>query len=357
MATIPTPADFTGNVLAAKMSAVVKVTTAEGHDVRSLISFNIKIPQLRKKLDKDKTAEVFCYDDITALYGNTENLCVVMKNLYNLGRATANPSNAKHGHKPDYNPLTPGIHIQNERHTEQYLAAYLAHPDAAAMILARLRTEIRYQHPGSKAAKIYSMQLHMHSNKTCCACCEYSLVGLMNNTPYCLFYEGHPDASLSITFTHNIALACATPSEALPLTLPEHTPFNLQVMVTADERDAHHSGTLKSTPTEPTLYAIQIKNPVPSTTIYQTLFNHSLDIDKARKIDLVPKTLLDNTVFISGSASKKLNQTISKDHAKQKAKEGDDLLKDIARLLCFDDEEEEKEEAAPPAPGLRDSGI
>lgn len=161
------------NILLSKVSFDCLIVDASGQEKRAYVHFDLRIPGTNAK---GKT--VLSSDMMAEMYGGKENLYAALKFFYQLGRSTANPSKHKHGHCPDYNPET-SKHDQYILHTEQILAAYLALPKAAQMLFNRLTTEVRTLYPDASSIKIYNMGLHMHSTKTCCAPCEFVLVGLM----------------------------------------------------------------------------------------------------------------------------------------------------------------------------------
>ena len=77
------------------------------------------------------------------------------------------------------------------------------------------------------------MGLHMHSTKTCCAPCEYTLVGLMNDR------EGLIQDGVRIGFLENFR-ASSTEHRDFTFSLPEASDFKMLVTVTASEHDATH---------------------------------------------------------------------------------------------------------------------
>jgi hypothetical protein len=161
------------NILLSRVSFECLISTIHG-DIRDRISFPLKI--MGVNTDREP---VFSYDWLVKKYGSKENLYATLKTLYDMGRSRVNPNKCKHGHQPDYDPDS-SAHDQYIRHTEQLLAAYLCLPEASSLLCEQLRGIIRAKYNDATAVKVYNIGLHMHSTKTCCGPCEYTLLGLMN---------------------------------------------------------------------------------------------------------------------------------------------------------------------------------
>lgn len=166
----------------------------------------------------------------------------------------------------------------------------------------RLRTEIRAKYAGASSAKVYNMGLHMHSTKTCCGPCEYSLVGLMSQRE-----QLNPNDKLLPSFRMNFARACLEPNEQLTITLPKKSNFQLLVTVTASKADQTHRKQptyditkLDSKDSIPP-YIINVKDPQVSEQIYLAKINCEYD----RRRLPADSSLSDKTVGISGSKSTK----------------------------------------------------
>jgi len=279
------------NILLAKLSFDCEIADAEGKKKRDYLVFDLKIP----RIDSDEEA-VFCYDILAKAHGSKANLYAALKHFYDLGRRLVNPQGDKHGSKPAYSPQLPK-QDQLIRHTEQMLIAYLVLPQASAMLRNRLRAEIRGKYPGAASVKVYNMGLHMHSTKTCCAPCEYSLVGLMNER------AGFVQQNKPLGFLSNFQRACAVPNEQLAFTFPQNTSFQLLVTVTASNPDKDHKK-------QPSYLSVQL-NPtdaLPSHTILvkeASVTRHIFSTMVSRKYDArrlpVESNLGDKTVCISGS--------------------------------------------------------
>jgi hypothetical protein len=163
------------NILLSKVSFDCLIITKSEKKYRDYLSFDLRIPGANTEEET-----VFSYDMIEKAYNGKVNLYETLKHFYTFGRSIANNEDHKHGHRPDYDSKS-SKHDQYIRHTEQLLVAYLALPEAAKMLSNRLRLELRGKYADVNVVKVYNMGLHMHSTKTCCAPCEYSLIGLMND--------------------------------------------------------------------------------------------------------------------------------------------------------------------------------
>ncbi len=292
------------NIVLAKMSAEVLITLHDGSTVRDFVVFDLKIPG---------AASGISYDYLRDLYKGRDNLYPVIEYFYDKGRALANPGNHKHGTEPGYDPDTTK-HDQQTLHTEQMLVAYLAHPQASEMLVGRLTAEIRGKYPAAQAAKVYNMSLHMHSTKTCCAPCEYSLLGLMN-TPNAVNLTADDGAGgektlLIFSFMHHFKKQCAKPNEVLSLTVPKSSPFQLFVTVTADNHDISHQAIAgifsKMADPEAEAYDIHLKrDPTSYQRIFTTKFSAPFYYDMAARLGLAETNLSDKTVAMSGSTQTK----------------------------------------------------
>lgn len=279
------------NILVSSVTFDCLITKADGEQVRDYIDFELRIPGANVQGE-----EVFSYDLIKKTYGNQTRLYEVLKHFYDLGRLKANPEDLKHGHEPEYDP-TSSKHDQYIRHTEQLVVAYLALPEASEMLSNRLRITIRGKYPGASEVKVYNMGLHMHSTKTCCAPCEYSLVGLMNKRlPFA-------QNGQNLGFLRNFQRIASRPNEQLSFTFPENSYFRLLVTVSTSDTDAHHQKepsykTKKlSTEDEVAPYVISVKDPSSSKYIFSTMLKIPFNRNR------LPTTsdLRNYTVGISGS--------------------------------------------------------
>lgn len=266
------------NILLSKLSFDCLITEGDGTQSRDYIHFDLKIPRTGTEREP-----VFSYDMIEQIYGSKSRLYETLRYFYNLGRSIVNPADHKHGHKPEYNP-NDSKHDQYIRHTEQLLVAYLALPEASEMIRNRLRTAIRSSHPGSTAVKLYNTGLHMHSTKTCCSPCEYTLIGLMND----------PSPS---GFLHKFKSACIEASDVLSFELPQRSHFRLLVTVTANQVDSDHRAQPTYRRIQPAPFIIDVKETSSSNKIFTTLLGNHYD----RRSLPAFSTLSDKTVGISGS--------------------------------------------------------
>jgi hypothetical protein len=319
------------NVVLTKMSAEVLISFPDGSSVRDFIVFDLKIPG---------AGEGISYDFLRDLYGDRANLYAAMKRFYYNGRSIANVAGHTHGVEPAYD-CSSTAHDQYILHTEQMLVAYLAHPKASEMLVGRLRAEIRGKHPHAEATKVYNMSLHMHSTKTCCAPCEYALVGLMNshgaiNLPKKIGADKNP--ILAVSFLHHFQEQSLIPSEIMSFTLPKTSPFQLFVTVTADAHDAAHKADLPvdTEMADPRQSAFEIAlkhDPSAFQQIFQTKFSAPFYYDTALRMGLADTNLADKTVAMSGSTQTKgSGATIGKMKLMRK-KEGD--VADLMARLGF----------------------
>ena len=281
------------NILLSKMSFDCLITGASGETFRDYLCFDLKIPGVNGAKES-----VFSYDSIEATYGGKKNLYDTLKHFYDLGHQIAAPNGRGHGHHPDYDS-TNSKHDQYIRHTEQLLVAYFALPEAAEMLCNRLRTEIRGKYPDASSVKVYNMGLHMQSTKTCCAPCEYSLVGLMNELNGFML-NGKP-----LGFLSNFKRICAVPNPQLLFTLPKKSPFRLLVTVSASGADADHQKqpTYSRSRLAVRDLAIDYKISVKHEFVSRTIFTAMLDsgYDARRLLPSSASTLIDKTIGISGS--------------------------------------------------------
>ncbi len=264
---------------------------------------------------------------IEKAYGSKSNLYQAIKHFYHVGRSLANPHNKKHGHVPDYDPKT-SKHDQYIRHTEQFLVAYLALPEAAQMLYEHLFGAIRAKYSDAKTAKVYNMGLHMHSTKTCCAPCEYTLLGLMNKRKEFVL-DGK-----SLGFLPNFIKICTLPNPTLQIKVPQKSPFRLIVTTSVIQSDAHHQKQptylckpLKSDEPIP-FYDLHVKSNKISQRIFTTMVNSSYD---SRRLPLYP-SLSDITVGISGSKISPGSEKTKKKARETRQKELD-VPKDLRLLL------------------------
>lgn len=279
------------NILLSKVSFDCLIRDSSGKEIRDYITFDLKIPGVNNDAES-----VFTLEHIRDKYGSKDSLYSSLKHFYQLGRSIVNPTDQQHGQKPAFDAQT-SKHDQYIRHTEQWLVAYLALPEAATMLSNRLFAEIRGKYPEASSLKVYNMGLHMHSTKTCCAVCEYSLVGLMNER------QGWLQNGKERGFLSNFKQACSAPNDLMTITLPQHSPFRLLVTVSAINTDAHHGKSpqylqqsfnqSQSIPPFP----IAVKHPAASNRIFTAYFDAGYD----RRAFPSQPSLSHVTVGISGS--------------------------------------------------------
>lgn len=267
------------NAALCKFSFNCLISEKEGGE-RTNIVFDFRIPG-----NNSIKEPVFHFDFVASLYEGKDLSYEVLKRLYLEGKRVANPQNHKHGHEPKY--VVEGInHDQYIRHSEQHIVGYLAHPNGAEMLVTRLRTEIRSRYPNAVFAKVYNIGLHLHSTKTCCAPCEYNLIGLMNAEDL---------------FLGNFKQIAQMTNDCLEFRFPVRNRFRLVCTVSGNHQNADHrsipqfikKNIQKQIPT----FDISIKNDSSSRYIYTTFFPFSYD----RRVVPVSRSLQDKTVCISGS--------------------------------------------------------
>lgn len=284
------------NILLSKVSFDCLIREKSGKEYRDYISFDLRIPGANTEQEV-----VLTYDMVEALYGSQEKLYSAIEHFYRLGRTSINANNYQHGNCPNYDVSATG-QGQFIRHTEQILVAFLARPRATKMLRNRLRTEIRGKYWQASTVKVYNMGLHIHSTKTCCAPCEYSLIGLMKDR------VGLMQNGVKLGFLPNFQQACSIPNEQLSFTLPRRSYFRLLVTVSTSEADAHHRAQpeytmnkLKPQDSVPP-YIINVKDAgLVSNRLFLTMLDSGYD---QRKLPLLP-SLTDITVGISGSKATK----------------------------------------------------
>jgi hypothetical protein len=280
------------NILLSTLSFDCLISDHSGNKYWDYVVFDLRIPGINLKKDA-----LFLYDTVEAAYGSKANLYAALGHFYQLGRSEVNACDHKHGHCPSYDPSS-SKHDQYIRHTEQYLVAYLALPKAAAMLSNRLRTEIRGKYANAASVTIFNMGLHMHSTKTCCAPCEYCLIGLMNDR------KGIKLKNLQLGFLLNFQSVCSlSDDERLAFILYKKTPFRLLVTVSVSEPDAHHQKQPTYTKMEikpncsiPS-YDIFVKKIMASQSIFTVMLGSKFDRLALRSLS----NLTDKTVVISGS--------------------------------------------------------
>ncbi len=288
------------NILLSTISFNCLIKTSSDIAIREFIYFDLRIPGTNTEKEV-----VFSYDFVANAYGGKTALYAAIKKFYKLGRQTANSDNSRHGHNPKYDPAQ-SLHDQYIRHTEQMLVAYLALPEASEMLYRRLKVELRSKYADICKVKIYNIGLHMHSTKTCCGPCEYTLVGLMNA------HEAIAQNNKQLSLLYNFEQSCAEPNDVVEFTFPQNKPLSLVVTVSAHSNDADHKKKISYKKTEK-----KLSDPIPSFLIPITNPNTSQQIYLAQ-FDLGDRSpsspnLGDKSVAISGSkATPNSKSTINK---------------------------------------------
>lgn len=303
------------NILVTKMSVDCLVTDGNNNATREYFTFDLRIPGA----NSDQQA-VFSYDLIEQAYGGKANLYAALQHLHALGQSVINPNQHKHGHQASYNPNFPA-HDQYIRHTEQMLAAYLALPEAAAMLCNYIKAMIRGQHPGASHVKIYNLILNMHSKKTCCSNCESVVMGLVNDQNGAILQS----SNILLGLLPNFQTVCAEPDEKLQISFPRRSPFRMLVTVTASEPDAHHKA--QPTYTQRSLqpqdeippFDIDVKSQNVSRTIFTGMLNLPFDAHRLPP----PSEVIYPTIAISGS-----NATLGSPHTMRSVRQARDAEMD-----------------------------
>lgn len=298
------------NIVLASLSFDCCITNSSDKRIYKYITFDLKIPGTGINGSK-----VLYYDFMEEAYGSKENLYATLNYYYNKGRQLANPTNHTHGMEPSYDPDEPS-HDRFIRHTEQMLVAYLAHSKAAVMIHNRLHMELRSHFTDIKAVKIYHMGIHLHSTKTCCAPCEYTLIGLANHKTSAKI------SGITLGFISSFQKVRQA-RDFIDFRFPKDNGFKIITTVSASTNDSVHKKEalywtqeveltkvfklykkIRSTTLNDEMLAqfksranIEIKTRESSQIVHTAMLNPGYD---HRKID-ESETLSDYSVFISGS--------------------------------------------------------
>lgn len=243
--------------------------------VTPYLSFDLKIPG-------DRVNVVFSSDLMLQAYQTQQALFAAIGQQHGVGHVIANPNNFTHGNTPDY--VSPNIGVPLNQsfvlHTEQMLVAYLARMDAAEMLKNRLKIFIRGEYGNAITAKVHAIGIHLNQNKTCCGPCEYSLIGLMQNTQQGLI------PNLGAVFNPQVQAAqpiLTPPDDTLNLQMivPQNpNPFPMVTTVAAKEYDATHRHLPTFNPTQPQPIQppifrsiIDLRLPTTSQHIYTTILS------------------------------------------------------------------------------------
>jgi hypothetical protein len=297
------------NVLLTDVSFNCEIETPSG-SYRDFITFDLKIPE------SGANEGVFSSDMMRQAYGSKRDFFTNIEYFFLLGKQTANLGNNGHGVTPDYRKAD-ATHDQYILHTEQSLVAYLATDKAALMLRNYLRAAIRGKYPDAISTKIHNLGLHMHSTKTCCAPCEYTLIGLMN--------------SQAVGLIPNFRRFCAEPNEVLRLQVDPD--FQMVTTVTANEADQTHKTKPSMQPfatpiNDKRLYSINVKDPNTSKKIFTTILNTyngaNLPIDESK---------FEGTVGISGSLKTPGSPATAQRHRERTNEDLDNLTAGVKELL------------------------
>lgn len=198
-------------------------------------------------------------------YGGRQQLFNRIQAFNTLGRGICNPGNVKHGNQPNYNNIgnVKNVDLSYIRHSEQMLVASLALPQSAQLLKNQISTLIRGEFSQALNATILGIGIHLNQNKTCCGACEYSLVGLMNNT-----HQG---------LIPNLRNACINQQETLGLQIAPANTFRFISTVAAKENDATHNTNTtfnrqSSSVSSPLQTIIDMTQQTSSQKVYTTIF-------------------------------------------------------------------------------------
>lgn len=169
-----------GNSVVVDFSFFIKATEPDGKELEVPINFTLDIPKFDRPNNTSNTdADCFNYSHLGIDKTDFLNL---LKTLYWHGREVVGISqDDKHGPTPKFDGSSGDA--QFIYHTEQVLVAYLCQPKAAMLMANRLIAEMRSKYPElawGTTLKVHHMVLHIHSDKTPCGPCEFSLIGLQN---------------------------------------------------------------------------------------------------------------------------------------------------------------------------------
>ena len=167
------------NILAAKVSFVCKIFFEKKPPILELFSFGLKC-----RNGKGAPLMLFSFDQMEKIYGNSEDMFACIRHFYKQGQESESQT-VNHGHTPNYDVGKDGKlgrgQAQYVKHTEQLLVASLARPEVVKGLAEQLKQKIRKKYPEGKYVKVYSMGVHFHSIRICCAPCEYALKGIAND--------------------------------------------------------------------------------------------------------------------------------------------------------------------------------
>lgn len=310
------------NILLTEVGCDCTIQTASDK-LDTFVSFPLRIPG-----SGPGSSPLFFYDALASppYYQSKSTLYEAIEHFYCLGRSIANPRNTKHGHTPDYSGENPR-QDQYVRHTEQFLVAYLALPEAAEGLLRRLVTEVRANHPLATSIKLHNLSLSLASTKTCCSPCEYTLLGLMNER------DGIIQQDTLLGLLPNLQIACETLQTTLPISLSRNHPLRLFTTVFATENDGDHIKTSPLEKTElgekelPVPYDIATHDPFSSSHLFRVLVKEPLPHH------LQPvSNLSDFSVIVSGSEKTPGSRSTRKKIIAERDCETDKLTENLRTL-------------------------
>lgn len=305
-----------GNTLIANISFQVSVRPPRSKKIYFMVDFPLRIPKFNRSkfLKSDKSlADCFSYSDLKAPLKHA-SIVDLIKSLYCHGRKMMGlEKKCTHGHIPAFDESEEDN--KYVRHSEQALVAYLCTKDASDMLLKRLVVELRgeVELPPHSLIKIYSAVLHIHSNKTPCAVCEYTLLGLQN-TRLDGALKGMTDYLQETIWAANRAHDNQEAGALYQFSYPGYRKaasigISMATLYSATEVDGHHR--IPLIPTEPVRdtasLPINLRHHQSSDRIFLTNFGKPLSLSETTDSDTFART-----TFLSGSS---LNAQTSKTKA------------------------------------------
>lgn len=279
-----------GNIAAVQLSFEIKIET-QSEQIRTHIVFPLKLPGFE------------CYEHSNVKLDEPLALAL-LERLYNRGDAIL--GHAKHGQHPKFDgSQTDGQFV---RHSEQGLVLALYEDANITMIANRLIAEIRSKYPALDygcTVKIYTMVLHVHSNKTSCGPCEHVLLGFQSRIPGVRqFVDLFEDVLRYKTASCERHEQNAPFKFALPKTREEVNGGGMRMLTlfSADSTDGTHrkmpdtSKQTKRTDIQPTL--IETSTGANSQRIWLSFFGRALHSEEVERSQTSVGT---HTIFLSGS--------------------------------------------------------
>lgn len=339
-----------GNTIVADLSFSIKAIQPDKTEKEFTITFSLDIPRFDRPQSNNQATDCFNFSHT----GTDENATLQMlKTLYWHGRTIAGavPS-VKHGVAPKYDGSGPDK--QNVYHTEQALVTYLCQPKAALMVANYLVAKVRSEHEElayGSTLKINHAALHIHSDKTPCGACEFTLLGLQNmwrgnGKPIPGFTELLENALLekNIAFDQkqpNSHFRFSFPGYNKPNRTPDQRGIRMFTLFSADNSDGTHR--CHPVATQPVA-----TNPMPTPieTVQRSRQLFTVNFGTRLETPVLTRTSSDTsqrTTFLSGSngTPERAKSESQIDAAKSKELEG--VRINLADFSFDDDDEKESD--------------